>query len=96
MRRILMVTIPAAAVLMMLLALCSLQQLWDNSCTHAVSGPPAVYTPGTSEVEAVLPEGTCIRAEETVGDAWREIEYLFGGQLRTGFVRSDSLVQRNP
>ena len=96
MRRILMVTIPAAAVLMVFLILCSMQQLWDNSCTHAVSGPTEVYTPGTSEVEAILPEGTCIRAEATVGDAWQEIEYLRGGQCRTGFVRSDTLVLRSP
>ena len=96
MRRMMRSVMPVTTVVIVMLMVLGTQLMWDASCTYAVCQPTEVYTPGTSEVAAVLPEGTCIRAEETVGDAWREIEYLFGGQRRTGFVRSDALVLRSP
>lgn len=84
------------SVLVCIAALLGTWWMWEASCIYATSGPTPVYTPGTSEIAVMLPAGTAIHVEATVGDAWQEIEYLFGGQCRTGFVRAGSLTRRVP
>ncbi len=70
------------------------QLQWEQGCQWCTARDTQVYTPGTADVAATLPAGTSIRAEETVGEGWLEIEYMVDGKCYTGMVRAGTVRAR--